>query len=75
LKNLNGSSVEEGERKESEIVFLKKAYEDYIRGNKITTRLELNDENLMKYMNEVNPRWYELVEIYGNPIDTVSLKV
>lgn len=25
-------------------------------------------------MNEFNPRWYELVEVYGNPQDSVSLK-
>lgn len=25
-------------------------------------------------MNEVHPRWYELVEIYGSPLDIVSLK-
>lgn len=25
-------------------------------------------------MNEVHPRWYELVEIYGSPVEIVSLK-
>jgi len=53
---------------------MKKAYEEYIRENKIEVKLELNDENLMKHMMEVHPRWYELVEVHGNPIDMVSLK-
>ncbi|CDW74583.1 UNKNOWN [Stylonychia lemnae] len=74
LKNLNGSAIEEGERKDAEIIYMKKSYEDYIRENKIEVKLELNDENLMKHMMENQPRWYELVEIYGNPIDMVSLK-
>lgn len=74
LRNLNGSAIEEGERKDAEIIYMRKAYEDYIRENKIETKLELNDENLLKHMNENHPRWYELVEIHGNPIDTVSLK-
>jgi hypothetical protein len=52
LKNLNGSSVEESERKDSEIMYMKKAYEDYIRGNKIETKLELEDAELSKHMGE-----------------------
>lgn len=28
----------------------------------------------MKHMMEFHQRWYELVEIYGNPMDMVSLK-
>jgi hypothetical protein len=36
--------------------------------------VELTDEGLMKHMNENHPRFYELVEIYGTPLDIVSLK-
>jgi hypothetical protein len=36
--------------------------------------VELTDETLMTHMNTVHPRWYELVEIYGSPLDIVSLK-
>ena len=53
---------------------MKKAYEEYIRENKIEVKLELNDDKLMRHMNDNHPRWYELAEIYGNPIDMVSLK-
>lgn len=31
LKNLNGSAVEEHERKDSEILYLKRAYEEFLR--------------------------------------------
>lgn len=74
LRNLNGSSIEEGERKDAEIVYMKKAYEDYIREHMIEVKLELDDEKLMQHMTEWHQRWYELVEIYGSPIDIVSLK-
>ena len=47
LRNLNGSSVEEGERKDAELVYAKKAYEEYIRANKIERKLELTDAGLM----------------------------
>lgn len=53
---------------------MRHAYEEFIRSNKIETKLELTDEKLMSYMNENHQRWYELVEIYGNPIDSISLK-
>jgi hypothetical protein len=33
LKNLNGSEVETGDRRDAELHYLKKSYEDYIRGN------------------------------------------
>lgn len=75
MKNINGSSIEEGERKDAEIIYMKKAYEEYIRANKIETKIELDNEDLMKYMTENHGRWYELVEIYGNPMEMVSLKV
>ena len=42
--------------------------------NKLTSKVELNDEALMKHMNENHPRWYQLVEIYGNPTESASLK-
>ncbi len=71
---MNGSSVEEGERKDSELIYLKKAFEQYLRDNKIETKLELQDEKLMAHMMENHPRWYELAEEHGNPIDTASLK-
>jgi len=74
LKNLNGSHIEEGERRDAELIYMKKAYEDYIRERGIETKLELNDDALMQHMNEHHQRWYELVEIHGSPIDTVSLK-
>lgn len=37
-------------------------------------RVELQDEKLAMYMLEQHPRWYELVETYGSPLDIVTLK-
>ena len=58
LKNLNGSAIEEGERKDAEIIYMRKVYEKYIREQKIEHKLELNDEALMRFMDENHPRWY-----------------
>ena len=74
MKNVNGSEIESGERRDAELHYLKKTYEDYIQMNKLTQRVELTDETLMTYMNQYHPRWYELVEIYGSPLEIVSLK-
>ncbi len=55
--------------------YLKRSYEEYLQARGITTKVELTDEDLMKHMNEVHPRWYELVEIYGSPLEIgVTLK-
>ncbi len=52
LRNLNGSAIEEGERKDAEIIYMKKAYEDYIREHSIEVKLELDDAQLMAHMTE-----------------------
>ena len=54
--------------------YLKRMYEEYLQSNKLEIRVELTDENLRMHMNEVHPRWYELVEVYGSPLEIVSLK-
>ena len=74
LKNINGSEIDIGERKDSELHYLKQSYIEYIQSNKLEHRVELTDEGLMKHMIENHPRWYQLVEKYGNPLDIVSLK-
>ena len=74
LKNVNGSDVEPGERRDAEIYYLKKTYEDYIQSNKMESKVELTDETLKTYMNLVHPRFYQLVEKYGSPLDIVSLR-
>jgi hypothetical protein len=68
LKNVNGSEVEAGERRDAELHYLKRSYEEYLQANGFTTKVELSDEVLMKHMNETHPRWYELVEVYGSPL-------
>ncbi len=75
VKNLNGSEVETGDRRDAELHYLKRSYEEYLQGNGLTSKVELTDESLMKHMNENHPRWYELVEIYGSPLEIgVTLK-
>lgn len=41
LKNINGSEIEIGERKDAEVFYLKRTYEDYIQSNKIEYCVQL----------------------------------
>jgi len=72
LKSINGSEIHTQERRDAELHYLKRTYEEYVQANS-QTRVELTDEALQKHMMEQHPRWYELVETYGSPIDIVSL--
>lgn len=58
LKNINGSEIYIGERKDAELHYLKQSYVEYIQNNKLEQRVELTDEGLMNHMNENHPRWY-----------------
>jgi hypothetical protein len=44
LKSLNGSEIEPHERRDAELHYLKKTYEDYAQG--LQSRVELSDEAL-----------------------------
>lgn len=41
LKNINGSEIELGERRDAELHYLKRTYEEYIQSNKLEKRVEL----------------------------------
>ena len=54
---------------------MKKAFELYIRSNNLTEQVkDIYEEQIAKFMNEHYPRFYEMVEIFGSPIEMVSLK-
>lgn len=72
LRSLNGSEVEFGERKDAELHYLKRTYEEYVQN--VGKAVPLEDEDMVRHMNEHHPRWYELAETYGSPMDLVSLK-
>jgi hypothetical protein len=38
LKNLGGSSIDEGERKDAEIFYTKRAYEEYMREHNLSEK-------------------------------------
>lgn len=80
LKKYNGTRVEEHERRDFEIFYLKIAYEEYLqklvveKGDKAAKVDSLEDPDLAKYMDEHHPRFYQLVGTYGSPLDMVNLK-
>lgn len=59
LKHLNGSQIEPSERKDAEILYMKKAYREFLIVNKIERKIEdIFDPLLAAYMDENHPRWY-----------------
>ena len=57
------------------MLYTKRAYEEFIRHHNLEQKVEdLQDERLTNYMLEYHPRWYELVETYGSPLEMVNLK-
>jgi hypothetical protein len=82
LKKYNGTKIEEWERKDFEIYYMKSAYETYLREilkvekeeDRKVTDIHDVDSDLSKYMEEFHPRFYQLVQIYGSPVDLVNLK-
>jgi hypothetical protein len=72
LVKYNGMKIEQHERRDFEIFYLKIAYEGYARmGFKVDS---IDDEAMAIYMNEHHPRFFELVHKYGSPLDMVNLK-
>lgn len=80
LKKYNGTKIEEYERKDFEIYYMKNAFETYLREvlkvekEEDRTVMDIEDPEISKYMLENHPRFYQLVEMYGSPIEMVNLK-
>jgi len=80
LKKYNGMKFEAHERRDFEIFYLKICYETYLRENMLDIpekerKVEnVEDPHMAAYMQENHPRFYELVHLYGSPLDMVNLK-
>ena len=80
LKKLNGMKIEEHERKDCEVHYMKLAFEEYLvnilkAGPDNPQPLDtVRDPGLATYVNEIHPRFYELVSYYGSPLELVNLK-
>lgn len=74
LKFLNGTEIKPIERKDAEIVYIRKSYEEFIKLNDNKQALGETDQKLKHFMANVHPRWYELIDKFGSPIEMVSLK-
>lgn len=70
LERYRGGDISQGERKDCEVYYMKQVYNEYIK--EVGKAETLEDEKLLKYMMEKHPRWYELAEIYGSPIDELN---
>jgi len=80
LKKYNGTPVEVDQRKDSDLFYLKVAYETYLREILKVEKDEdrkvesVEDEGLAAYVTEFHPRFYQLVHMYGSPLDMVNIK-
>lgn len=80
LRKYNGTKIEDHERKDFELFYLKIAYETYlkeilvVKDEKDRKVDSIEDPDMASYMAEYHPRFYEFVHKYGSPLDMVNLK-
>jgi hypothetical protein len=78
----NGTTIEHSERKDHEIYYMNDAYRQFLQvmedqskkdGTELVPVTGLEDDRLGQFMLQNHPRWYELVEKHGNPINVIRL--
>jgi len=80
VRTFNGAPIEDIDRKDNETVYvndcLRKCLLFYktqaAPSEEVADFTELDDPRLIAFM-KPHPRWYELVELYGNPLGTIKL--
>ena len=80
LKKYNGTKVTENERKDVELFYMKHALETYLTEVIVVEKEEdrvltdVDNKEFQDYVNKFHPRFYQLIQIYGNPLEMISLK-
>jgi len=80
LRKYNGTKIEEHERKDFELFYMKICYEVYlkevlvVKDEKDRKVESIDDPEMAAYMAEFHPRFYEFVHKFGSPLDMVNLK-
>lgn len=64
LNWLNGSSIKPKDRRDSDLAYSTKCFEDFLEEEKKNPQI-----NLEKFMEENHPRWHELIAKYGYPLN------
>ena len=74
ISRYRGGDINKIEKKDCELFYMKKTYQEFIKNvGKVD---ELDSPKLIEYMSIYHPRWYELVEMFGNPIEELnSIKI
>lgn len=75
LQYYGGSKIEDKEKLDCELYYLKQIYSEFIEhnGGYVTGKVtSLEDEKLSEYMNMHHPRFYELVEKFHFTIDSLN---
>jgi len=68
LKVVNGSELKKYERKDCEIYYMRKAFEDYFTKSK-QVHYDYDYDQFIKFAEERYPRVPELIKMYGNPYE------
>lgn len=74
LTQFNGTMFSEAERRDCELYYLKQSFKDYLKISNQSQVLSLEDEGLRAYIQSEHPRWFQLAEKLGNPLETVSIQ-
>lgn len=70
LEKYRGGDISKNERKDCELFYLKKSYMEFKEREGRVESLE--DPKLVEFMMREHPRWYELVSVYGSPIEELN---
>jgi len=78
VRTFNGTPIEDGDRKDHEISYLNESLRECLKhfsqGQSEEVKIDqLDDPRLVDYMTASHPRWYQLVEMHGNPLGTIKL--
>lgn len=72
LKRYNGGEINEVERRDAELYYMKNSYQVFVDTFKINDKeMNIDHPQLLEYMNQGHPRFFQLVQVYGSPIGQI----
>jgi hypothetical protein len=74
MNTLNGTRFEQPERRDCELFYMKQVYKDFLAMTNQTSIPSVEIPELAAFTSMNHPRFYELVEKFGSPVDMVSLQ-
>ena len=71
LQVINGSILKKYERKDCEIFYLRKTFDDFFKFS-FTDHITYDLPAFLKFCDELHPRIHHLMKVYGNPYEKIE---